>query len=188
MAKSLAEFVMLIAFVAMIWAVAGVNAIIDTDLRDYGITPRTSDGLPGIVLHVFLHGDFAHLLANTGPLLIFGSLVALFKNSSLFWLTLFVVVFGGLCVWVFGRSANHIGASGLVFGLFGYLVARGFYERSILSILVAVVVAFFYGGSMIFGVLPLNGFISWEGHLFGLIAGILYAYMSSSRRRRDGKG
>ena len=88
--------------------------------------------------------------------------------------SIIVIGLGGAGVWVFGRSSIHIGASGLVFGYFGYLVARGWHERRFGSILVAIVVIVLYGG-LIFGVLPVPGLVSWEGHLFGLIAGVLVA-------------
>jgi len=93
----------------------------------------------------------------------------LFISSSLL-----ILVVGGLGVWVFGRAAFHIGASGLVFGYFGFLVAIGVYERSLSGLAIASLTLFYYGG-LIFGVLPTNSFVSWEGHLFGLLAGILAA-------------
>ena len=104
-------------------------------------------------------------------------------SKTLIGVSLFVVVLGGLLAWFVGRPAVHIGASGLVFGYFGYLLAQGWYERSFVSIVVAVAVLLLYGG-MIFGVLPQGGFISWEGHLFGLIAGVLAARMG--RDEEDG--
>ena len=95
-------------------------------------------------------------------------------------------MFAGAGVWLAGRDGVHIGASSLVFGYFGYLVARGFFERSFMSVLIAVAVAVFYGG-LIFGLLPLGGFVSWEGHLFGLIGGVILAWVSG-RDRRDRQG
>ena len=104
-------------------------------------------------------------------------------------ISVFISVFAGGGVWLMGREGVHIGASGLVFGYFGYLVARGLFERSLVSILIAVAVAVFYGG-LIFGILPLDGFVSWEGHLFGLIGGIITAWMQGRDRvqRQDGRG
>ena len=174
MSRHLGAFSWLLGFVAVLWLVAIVNTISDLDLERFGILPRNVTSLRGIPLHVFLHGGFTHLISNTGPLLVLGGLTSLRGKRTLFSATLFITVAGGSGVWLLGRSAVHIGASGLAFGYFGYLVARGFYERSLVSILVAVVVVFFYWG-LIFGVLPAEGFVSWEGHLFGLIAGILLA-------------
>jgi membrane associated rhomboid family serine protease len=97
-----------------------------------------------------------------------------------------VVVVSGAGVWVFARPGIHVGASGLVFGYFGYLVARGWYQRSLSSVAVAILVVFFYGG-LIFGIVPSFGFVSWEGHLFGLMAGILAAKIIDEKKPRKGE-
>ena len=111
---------------------------------------------------------------NTMPLLIMGFFVALRGPWIFTKTTLLILIIGGLAVWVFARPAYHIGSSGLIFGYFGFLVAIGLYERSISSLAIASVTLFYYGG-LIFGILPTDSFISWEGHLFGLCAGILAA-------------
>ena len=191
------SIVLLLIFVAAIWLVYLVNILVfGGDLNRYGLAPMAlpyrflsefelsvpylAGSLRGILLAPLLHGSFSHLMSNTFPLFLLGGFVALRGTKTLVGLSLFVVVLGGLLVWLVGRPAIHIGASGLVFGYFGYLVAQGWYERSFVSIAVAVAVLLLYGG-IIFGVLPQAGFISWEGHLFGLIAGVLAARMG-----RDG--
>ena len=191
------SIVLLLIFVAAIWLVYLVNILLyGGDLNRYGLAPMAlpyrflsefelsvpylAGSLRGILLAPLLHGSFSHLMSNTFPLLLLGGFVALRGTKTLVGLSLFVVVLGGLLVWLLGRPAIHIGASGLVFGYFGYLVAQGWYERSFVSIAVAAAVLLLYGG-IIFGVLPQAGFISWEGHLFGLIAGVLAARMG-----RDG--
>jgi membrane associated rhomboid family serine protease len=113
-------------------------------------------------------------MSNTIIFLGLSSLIAPRGSKILLWVSLFIILLGGVGVWVLGRSAIHVGASGLVFGYFGYLVSRGWYERRPGSILVAIAVIVLYGG-LIVGVLPVPGFISWESHLFGLIAGVLAA-------------
>ena len=130
--------------------------------------------------------SICHLLSNTGPLLVLGGLVSMRGAGTLLVVSVFSAVFAGAGVWLVGRDGVHIGASDLVFG---YLVARGFFERSLVSILIAVAVAVFYGG-LIFGVLPLDGFVSWEGHMFGLIGGVITAWMQGRDRvqRQDGRG
>ncbi|MCY4578582.1 MAG: rhomboid family intramembrane serine protease [Chloroflexi bacterium] len=192
------SIVLLLIFVAAIWLVYLVNILVfGGDLNRYGLAPMAlpyrflsefelsvpylAGSLRGILLAPLLHGSFSHLMSNTFPLLLLGGFVTLRGTKTLVGLSLFVVVLGGLLVWLVGRPAIHIGASGLVFGYFGYLVAQGWYERSFVSIAVAVAVLLLYGG-IIFGVLPQAGFISWEGHLFGLIAGVLAARMG-----RDGE-
>ena len=199
MKERLGALLLLLVFVAAIWVVHAANSLLyGGDLNQYGLSPLAlpyrglsnldmsasyvAVSLRGIVLSPILHGSFSHLLSNTLPLLVLGGFVALRGAKTLIGVSLFVVVLGGLLVWLVGRPAVHIGASGLVFGYFGYLLAQGWYERSFVSIVVAVAVLVLYGG-IIFGALPQAGFISWEGHLFGLIAGVLAARMS-----RDGNG
>ena len=94
--------------------------------------------------------------------------------------SIFVILCGGAALWLFGRVSYHVGASGLIFGYFGYLVARGWYERSTWAILAALLTLFLYGG-LVWGVLPGRAFISWEGHLFGMLAGVLAARWQGSR-------
>ena len=171
-------------FVAVIWALAGVDFVMDNRLAEYGIVPRTVDGLWGIPLAPFLHGGFGHVISNTVPLLMLGGLMAARGWQTLLGVTLFVVLLGGAGVWLVARSGSHIGASGLVFGYFGYLVARGWYDRRIVSILIAVVVIVVYGG-LLFGVLPTGGRVSWEGHLTGLIAGVLAARFAKPSRQEE---
>lgn len=194
MKERLGALLLLLVFVAAIWVVHATNSLLfGGDLNRYGLSPLALPyrglsnleltapyalvSLRGVLLSPMLHGSFSHLLSNTLPLLVLGGFVALRGTKTLIGVSLFVVVLGGLLVWLVGRPAVHIGASGLVFGYFGYLLAQGWYERSFVSIVVAVAVLLLYGG-MIFGALPQGGFISWEGHLFGMIAGILAARMS----------
>ena len=193
MKNRMVSIILLLVLVAVIWLVFLVNVLLfGGDLNRYGLSPvalpyrflsefelsasYAAISLRGILLAPLLHGSFSHLLSNTFPLLLLGGFVALRGTKTLVGVSLFVVVLGGLLVWLVGRPAVHIGASGLVFGYFGYLVAQGWYERSFVSIVVAVAVLLLYG-SIIFGVLPQAGFISWEGHLFGLVAGVLAARM-----------
>ena len=168
-------------FVALLWAVELANELADHRLNDYGIVPRTINGLIGIPLAPLLHGGFGHLFSNSVPLLVLGGLTAAQGRKALLNASLFIVLLGGAGVWLAGRSSIHVGASGLVFGLFGYLVARGWYQRSIGAVLIAVIVLGLYWG-LLFGVLPSRGFISWEAHLFGLLAGVLAARLGRRRQ------
>ena len=160
---------------ALMWIVGMVNILFDYRLSEYGVVPRTVDGLIGIPLMPFLHGSFDHLLVNTLPAVILGGLVAIQGSKKFLTATVFITLVGGGALWVVGRSAVHVGASGLIFGYFGYLIARAWYTRSLGAVLIAVVVAVVYGGILL-GVLPFfQEGISWEGHLTGLIAGALAA-------------
>jgi len=145
------------------------------DLRGFGIIPRTPRGLIGIVLGPLLHLGFGHLFANAFPLFVL--LILLFSHqeytpeSTLAWIWLG----SGLGTWLIGRGgAVHIGASSLIYGLVAYLIGAGWWMRSWRSILVALLVLFFYGG-IFFGLLPQRGIVSWEGHLAGAITGVLVA-------------
>ena len=163
------------AVAALVWAVSLYGLLVDESLvYALAVVPRRFDGLAGILGAPLVHGSFAHLAANTFPLLILGGMVAIRGVAYYVTATLVIVVLGGLGLWVFGRSAAHVGASGLIFGYFGFLVSRGYYERSLESAAAAILVAVVYGG-MIAGVLPQDDRVSWEAHLFGLLAGGLCA-------------
>lgn len=144
-------------------------------LNQYGIRPRTLDGLYGIAYAPFLHGDFTHLISNTLPFLVLGWLILLEGVGHFFVVYLVSSVVAGLGTWIIGSSGSvHIGASGVIFGFLGYLLLSGFFQRSLRSILISVIVGALYGGCLL-GVLPGRPGISWEGHLFGFIGGILAA-------------
>lgn len=175
-----ANLLLVVGCVVLLWLVEAVNLTTGHALNTWGILPRTLSGLRGIPVSPFLHGDLNHLVTNTVPFLVLGGLVAMQGWRAFLGVSAFVALGGGLALWLFGRAAYHIGASGLVFGYFGYLVARAWYERSLWSVFIALVTLGFYGG-LILGVLPTNAYISWEGHLFGLVAGILAARLQGAR-------
>ncbi len=165
----------LLAGVALIWAVSLYGLLVDERLvHALALVPRRVDGLPGILGAPLVHGSFAHLLANTVPLLVLGGMVAIRGVARYLATTLAIVVLGGLGLWALGRDAAHVGASGLIFGYFGLLVGREYYERRLPSVAVSILVAVSYGG-MLAGVLPRDDGVSWEAHLFGLLAGWLCA-------------
>jgi membrane associated rhomboid family serine protease len=160
--------------VALMWLVELINLALDYRLNAWGIRPRTLSGLPGIIFAPFLHAGIGHLLANTIPFVILGWLVILNGPRTFVKVSVLIILLSGIAIWLFGRAAYHIGASALIFGYFGFLIARAWYERSLGSILVALVTIILYGG-ILWGVFPLHRQIAWEGHLFGLLAGILAA-------------
>lgn len=166
-------------FIVLLWAVEGVNLLFGHALNQWGILPRTPQGLVGIPLHPLLHGSITHLAFNTGPLLALGILVQFEAPRRYIQVTGFIVLFGGLGLWLVGRPAYHVGASGLIFGYFGYLVTRGVTGRRFRSLAISLIVVFAYGG-MIWGVMPTVARVSWEGHLCGLSAGVAAARMRRS--------
>lgn len=170
-------------FIAIFWVVEICDRVIfGGSLDRFGILPHTIIGLRGILFAPFLHGGFAHLIANTLPFLILGWLVMLQETRDFFTVTGITMLVGGLGTWLFGGSSVHIGASSLIYGYFGFLLLRGYFERNFASIFLSVVVFFFYG-SIVWGVLPSDPRISWQGHLFGFIGGILAARLIGRKKR-----
>lgn len=168
---------------AVMWAQELVDTLPGTHFDRLGIQPRNPDGLLGIVLAPFLHAGFAHLIANTGAFLLLGVLVA-WTTRQFVPATLGIVLFGGLGTWLLGQPYTvHIGASGVVYGYAAYLVAWGVLTRRLLSILVAVGVVVMYGG-IVWGLLPGQAGVSWQGHLCGAVAGIAMAWWLADRRSR----
>ncbi len=174
----------LFAFIGAIWVISLLNATMFAGrLTDFGILPRTEHGLAGIAFAPFLHGSIDHLLANTSGILIFGGLVVL-RNRRHFWaVTLIGALVSGAGTWLVGRPAMHIGASGIVFAYFGYLLFTGIFERRLWPLLLSCLV-FALWGPTLYGVLPLQSGVSWEGHAFGLLGGILAAWLLARRGGR----
>lgn len=163
--------------VVLLWLLEAADQLLlaAPGLDVYGIWPRTLTGLRNIPFAPFLHGNFAHLAANTLPLLVFAALIATRGARELLRASLGIVLLGGLGVWLLGASGTvHIGASGVVFGYFGYLLTVGWFERRVWWVLVSIAIAMLYGGLAV-GVLPGTPGVSWESHLCGAAAGIAMA-------------
>lgn len=145
-------------------------------LNWFGLRPRTPVGLLGIVFSPFLHGNIMHLLGNSLVFFVLGWMVLTRGLSSFLAVTLIVALAEGLGVWLFGRSANHIGGSGVIFGYFGYLLFGSFFDQNVTALILSLAVGIFYWW-MLPGIMPTqNQRISWEGHLFGFLGGVLSAY------------
>lgn len=167
----------LAAFVALLWAIQVINWITGYGLKPaFGLIPRHVNGLDGIIAMPLLHGSFGHLIAKTPPLLAMGGLLAATTTRAVLSVNAVVIGLGGGLVWLFGGSAIHIGASGLIFGWFGFLVVRGLVDRSPITMGATLVVGVLYG-STLWGVLPGRPGVSWEAHLFGAIAGAAAALL-----------
>jgi membrane associated rhomboid family serine protease len=172
----------LLALVAVMWAVEVVDVILDNRLDLYGIEPRELDGLDGVVAAPFLHAGFGHLLANTIPFAVMGFVIAFEGARRLLAVFAIVALVSGLGTWLVASEGSlHIGASGVVFGFATYLVARGWFNRRVSQIAIGLVVALVWGGVLLGGLQPREG-ISWQGHLFGAIGGVVAA---SALSRRD---
>lgn len=170
-------YLLVVGLVAVMWLVELIDLLPGTELDRAGIEPRTFDGLWGIVFAPFLHADLAHLLGNTVPFLVLGLIIAASGTQRLVQVVVITAVVAAIGTWLTGPTNTvHIGASGLVFGFLGYLVARGIFARRLGMLAVGALVMLFYGG-LLWGLLPKPG-ISWQGHLFGLLGGVLAAWVA----------
>jgi len=172
----------------LMWVLEIVDVGLGGRLDGFGIEPREVDSLPGVVFAPFLHAGFGHLISNTVPLLVLGALIALSGLVRVLKVTAIVVVVGGLGTWLVAPASTlHLGASILVFGYAAYLIARGLFDRRAAYLLVGVVVAFVYGSALLIGLVPRPG-ISWQGHLFGAIGGLVAARVLAAPRRQALRG
>lgn len=171
-----------LGFVGLLWGLEAVDWVLPADLDLLGIFPRDTGALLGILLAPLLHVGFGHVAANTAPLAVMAFLLLTGGGWRRFWrVSLTVALVGGLGTWLVGQPGTvHLGASILVFGYFGYLVTHGALVRRAGELITAALVAVLYG-SMLLGVLPLHPGVSWEGHLFGLIGGLLAAWRGKRR-------
>lgn len=173
----------IVVFVGMLYALELVDTILVNRLDGAGVRPREVDGLDGIVFAPMLHVGWAHLLANTVPLLVFGFLILLGGVTRWVAVTSVVWLVGGAGVWLTGPDGSvHLGASVLVFGWLVYLLLRGLFSRSAVQALTGLVLLFLYGG-VLWGVLPGQPGVSWQGHLFGAIGGACAACWLGRRDR-----
>ncbi len=170
--------------VCVLWLIQAINAWHGYALNSYGILPRATDGLIGVLAGPFLHASFMHLLNNSVAFIMLGALVSLSRGGKylLLKLTIFLIVWGGLSTWLFARQYYHVGLSGVIFGYWGFLTINGVFEKSLQSILLSLFAIVFYGG-MIFGVFPTSEGISFEGHIFGALCGVMYSYLYRGRSR-----
>ncbi|MFJ8650421.1 rhomboid family intramembrane serine protease [Streptomyces sp. NPDC093546] len=182
-AKAAAQLIL--AWVALLWVLEAVDLATGHALDTYGITPRETAELRDLVPAAFLHFGFPHVAANTVPLLVFGFLAALGGIRRFLAVAALIVVVDGLGVWLVSPSYSvTAGASGLIFGLFGYLLVRGFVDRKPLDIGVGLVIGAIWGSSILLGISPTQSGVSWQGHLFGLLAGVAAAFVFRRRTRR----
>lgn len=163
--------------VALMWFIHALDALLPRGFSaaGIGIVPRTVDGLYGILRAPFIHASWGHLVANSIPLLILGAIVLLRGVTEYLFVVCASVLIGGAGTWLFGTGhSQHIGASGVVFGFFGYLVFRTAFDRRLASAAITLAVALAYGSAMAWSLIPAPD-ISWSGHFFGFIGGVVAA-------------
>lgn len=186
--SALSRFASPVLLLAAMWVVQAADAILPGSFTGFGLRSWDPEGLTGIIVGPLLHANWQHLIANSVPLLVLGCLVAV-EGARRFWVvTLLAAVVGGLGTWLLNAPGTlTVGASGLVFGYFGYTVLRVFapgrVSHRILYAVVALIVISLYGGSMLAGVVGVREGVSWQAHLFGAIGGGLAVFLGRGRSR-----
>lgn len=166
------------AFTALLYLIELVDSALPADLDNLGIQPRTVGGLDGILLAPLLHHGWSHLFANTLAVVVFGFLAMAGGIGQWVAVTITIWLASGIGVWLTGAAGVTVGASGIAFGWLAFLLVRGIFTRSFGQLAVAVVL-FLYWGSTLLGVLPGDPGVSWQGHLFGALGGVLAAWLVS---------
>jgi membrane associated rhomboid family serine protease len=161
-------------FIMLLWLVHLTQAFLEKDWAEYSVYPRSVHGLPGILTAPLLHGNWEHLIGNSIPLIILGLILfSSYKEiaGKVFWI---VYILNGVLLWLFARQNIHLGASGVVYGLASFLVFSGFIRRDPRLGMISLLVIFLYG-SMVWGIFPFDPHVSWEGHLYGALTGLILA-------------
>jgi membrane associated rhomboid family serine protease len=159
-----------------LWVLLIINKLVGYRLNYLGIYPRHPLGLIGIIFHPFLHGSFNHLFFNSIPLFVLLTFILTASLHTFICITLLIILISGFSIWLFGRRAIHVGASSLIMGYWGYLLVFAYRNPSVLTYALAIV-CIYYFSSLLLSIFPSEEKISWEGHLFGLLAGIATTYL-----------
>jgi membrane associated rhomboid family serine protease len=166
---------------AVLLCIELINLFTGRFLNHFSIVPRSISSLPYIFTAPFLHAGLQHFASNIVTLCIFSLLALQFGRRKFVLLSVGLIVGTGLLVWLFGRNAHHLGASGVIYGYFGFLVLAGFLSKRMGLMIISIFVAFFYG-AMVWGVMPSQPYVSWESHLFGFICGLFLAWFLTKKR------
>ena len=169
-----------LAFALFIWVVFWFELKFGFNFTPYGVLPRTASGFSGILFSPFIHSDLSHLWHNTVPAVVLtGGLFYFYREVA--WKVLIIIILGaGLGTWVIGREAYHIGASGVIYGLAAFLFFKGIWSKNFRLTAFSLIVVFLYGG-LIWGTMPLQEGMSWEGHLSGFFTGTILAFVIKSK-------
>jgi membrane associated rhomboid family serine protease len=171
---TIGRFYFPLIFLALMWLVKIIEHLLDFRLVIFGVFPRTVEGLPGILFSPFIHGDWKHLINNSLPIAILGIGLFYFYRPIAPKIFLLIHLIGNIWLWALGREAWHIGASGIVYGLVAFIFLSGILRKHLPLMVLSLLVAFLYG-SLVWGILPIDVKVSFEGHLTGSIAGIVLA-------------
>lgn len=171
------NFFFIISIVIALWLIQFFNTLVGYRLNMLGIYPRTWHGLIGIPFAPFLHGSYSHLFFNTIPFIVLGSLLLIKGKSFFLFVSLFIILVSGLATWAFSRRAIHVGASSVILGYWGFLLFNAYEERSPMAFILAFLCVYYFGW-MVFNLLPTEEKISWEGHVFGFLSGVLASLLA----------
>jgi membrane associated rhomboid family serine protease len=161
-------------FVALLWLIKAAEVLIPSDFSNYGVLPRNTSGLIGIITAPLIHGDWQHLISNSVPFIVSGAALIYFYKEVAIKVFILIYLLSGFWLWLGGRENYHIGASGVVYGMISFLFFSGIFRKHTGLMALSLLVVFLYGG-LIWGIFPLFKVVSWESHLFGSLAGILCA-------------
>lgn len=178
------ELHFVLMFVGIVWAVYFIDWLLPGTFNVFGLAPRQTSGLIGLVTMPFLHGNWEHLVGNSVPLVVLLCLLA-GSRANTYTVVPQIMLVGGLLLWLFGRPQTiHVGASGLIYGLIAFLIVSGFTEKRLSAIVIAIFVGVTYGATLVGGILPISvdAGVSWDGHLFGAIGGAIVAKVRVRRK------
>lgn len=165
----------LINIFCTIWGVFFINLVLKKRLLYLGIIPRNIFGIPGILFAPFLHADFNHLFFNTIPLIVLSNFILINGLNYFILVTGYIILLSGIMIWLFAKPGIHIGASSVITGYWGLLVSNIYQQGSVTAIILGIICVYYFAG-IFFSIFPGKKGVSWEGHLFGLISGLLVSY------------
>ena len=169
-------------FLLAIWCIEAINFLLNHSLNQYGIIPRDISHIWHILSAPFIHGFPLHAVNNSIPLFVLLILADFHSRKNLIICLIVIILFSGLMTWLVGRAGYHLGASSLIFGLWGYLIGMGFKQRDLKSIALATITFVLYGG-LAYQLLHLQLHVSWEGHFFGALSGLLASFVLSVKNK-----
>lgn len=170
------NYIFVLKLIGVLWVIQIINFILGYRLNFLGVYPRNIFGLPGIICSPFLHGNFNHLFFNSIPLFVLINLVLFNGRAEFYCISIIIILISGGALWLFGRKAIHIGSSTLIMGYFGYLLINAYHQPTMVTVLLALVCIYYFGG-LFLALFPGEKGISWEGHIFGCLAGIAAAFL-----------
>jgi|GEM_PF-117175 len=172
------NFMFVSKLLIVLWGIHLINRLIGYRLNILGIIPRSFVGLRGIFFSTFLHGDFNHLFFNSVPLFVLTNLVLLNGRNAFYAVSLFIIITSGFAIWLFGKRGIHVGASALIMGYFGYLLAGAYFKFDAMAIIMACLCVYYFGGLALELIPSGDKGISWEGHVLGFLSGVAASYLS----------